>query len=143
MRIKTISTCLDPTNVTTTASAKTANISWNPNGMTEFKLTLYSNYDSAWVDTIIYKTTAAGSQLDSITLTGLTPDTEYEFTLQTICGNDTIIAEDVYSFRTKIGVPYDLIIPTSSLPTGWTRKNGLLSDVFLLGDSAMTTVSGG
>ena len=143
VRIKTISTCLDPTNVTANTMATNATVLWNPNGMTEFKLTLYSNYDSAWVDTVIYKTTAAGSQLDSITLTGLTPDTEYEFTLQTICGNDTIIAEDVYSFRTKIGVPYVPTLLPAAIPTGWTRKSGLLSDVFLRGDSAMATTTSG
>ena len=143
VRIQPISTCLDPLDVITDVRASTATVSWNPSGMTEFKLTLYTNYDSAWVDTVIYKTTAAGSLLDSIKLTGLTPDTEYEFTLQTICGSDTLVAEDVYSFRTKIGIPYNLTIPSSAIPTGWTRKSGLLSDVFLRGDSAMTTTTGG
>ena len=143
VRIQTISTCFDALDVQSNPSARSAVVSWNPNGMTDFKLTLYSNYDSAWVDTVIFKTTAAGAELDSVRFTGLTPDTEYDFTIQTICGRDTLIVEDVYSFRTKIGVPYQPVLLPNAIPTGWTRKSGLLSDVFLYGDSVLQTTTSG
>ena len=143
IRIQALSTCFDATYVSATALATSAILRWTTNGVTNFMITLYNDAAHTQVDTVFSHTSAAGAVTDSMRITGLNPETMYYYSVQAICGTDTLPAEDFYSFKTQVGVPYNAVIPAGNVPTGWTRAVGLLSDAFVRGDSALTSTSSG
>ncbi|MDC1452611.1 T9SS type A sorting domain-containing protein, partial [Vicingaceae bacterium] len=74
--------------------------------------------------------TVIRTALDSITITGLTPSTAYEFYTREICGRgDTSIWIGPFAFGTANGVPYfqdfeGFTIGTSVFEEGWINRNG-------------------
>ena len=132
--VQPLSTCFDAENINATAEARTAVIRWTPGGMTGFLVKVYTDEDRTELDTMIVKTTAAAATADSVVLTNLTPYTYYYYTVQTICGTDTLITEDAYSFMTKLGVPFketfEGLVGSAVLPMGWDNTEGTASSTY-------------
>ena len=130
--VQPVSNCLDASGVNAISEARSVNISWNTNGMTGFLVKLYSDADRSELVSQTVKTTNASATTDSISFSELIPSRKYYFTIQTICGYDTLIAEDVYSFITKLGVPFkeefEGLSITNPLPAGWDNSEGTASE---------------
>ena len=86
----------------------------------------------------------AQTMQNSVALTDLTPNTSYQARVQSVCaGNeDNPVSKWVTcSFKTLIGIPYaENFDASTSIPTGWTQKSGLLTDI--LSGSSFSTGSG-
>jgi len=125
--LKTIPSCRQATGVKAAAGADGATLKWDANGMSQWLVSLYSNssYTTLLKDTAVTK--------DSVVLTGLTSNTTYYYTVRTICGTDTLEVEDAdqkYSFKTAVGIPFLEKFTTYSIPDGWTKDTCLLSRAF-------------
>ncbi len=136
--LKTIPTCKQATNVQATATVEDATLTWDANGMSKWLVSLYSNssYTTLLKDTAVVSST--------VTLTGLTGNTTYYYTVRTICGTDTLKLEDAdqkYSFATKIGIPFVEKFTSTSVPTGWTRASKQIEQIW--NGTTLTTYSGG
>ena len=74
--------------------------------------------------------TVIRTALDSVTITGLTPSTAYEFYTREICGRgDTSIWLGPFAFGTANGVPYfqdfeGFTVTNSVFEEGWINRNG-------------------
>lgn len=86
----------------------------------------------------------AQTMQNSVALTDLTPNTSYQARVQSVCaGNEDnpVSGWKTCTFKTLIGIPYaENFNASSSIPTGWTQKSGLLTDI--LSGSSFSTGSG-
>ena len=89
-------------------------------------------------------TSAVTNTTDTLVeLTGLTPATNYQAKVQSVCVFDdtTLYSRDrSVSFITAFGIPLIEPFATSNLPTGWSRYSGLLSSV--MEGTALTAITG-
>ena len=72
------------------------------------------------------------------TVENLLPGTTYSFKVRTFCGEAWSTAQ---TFTTSFAIPFVEPFAGTSVPTGWTRYSGLLSDV--MGGTALSTISSG
>ena len=70
-------------------------------------------------------------------LTDLTPNTAYQARVQSVC-DEEVSGWRTVSFSTQIGIPYLEQFNSSSIPTGWSQKSGLVDDV-LAGTTTLST----
>ena len=70
-------------------------------------------------------------------LTDLTPNTAYQARVQSVC-DEEVSGWRTVSFSTQIGIPYLEQFNSSSIPTGWSQKSGLVDDV-LAGTATLST----
>lgn len=117
-------TCKAPTDVRSTTTMTTATLSWNANAMIKWFVSLYS--DDKLKNLVENQTVTT----PSLTFSDLTSQTTYYYTIRTICGTDTTVAEDSYSFTTKFGIPFREKFTTTSIPTGWSILEGNLSSAW-------------
>ena len=122
--LKKIPTCRLPKNVVSDPQVSTASLSWDAQAMTKWLVSLYGDRS---LTTLLQDSVVTAP---AVTFSGLASGTTYYFTIRTICGTDTIEAEDIYSFTTLIGVPFMEKFTTKSIPNGWSMWQGLLADVF-------------
>ena len=131
--LKKIPTCRAPRNISAIPTTTTAAISWDASGMQKWVVSWYENNNvtGAAHDTVVTN--------PSVLLNNLKELTTYYYTVRTICGEDTIEAEEILNFTTLRGIPFKETFTTTSLPSGWRRYKGLLSSVF--NGSSLTSVS--
>ena len=122
--LKKIPICRLPKNVVSDPMVSTAALSWDAQAMTKWLVSLYGDRN---LTTLLQDSVVATS---AVTFGGLSSGKTYYFTIRTICGTDTIEAEDTYSFTTLVGIPFLEKFTTTSIPDGWSRWKGLLADVF-------------
>ena len=131
-----IPTCRDPQNLQLKAGSTKATLTWEKNNMTSWYVALYGDaeLDSLVSDTLI--------TADTLVWTGLVPETSYYYTIQTVCGEDTLEVEDSYTFRTALGIPFTQFsesgptATTTTWPSAWSLYNGT-SAVFFGGTATL------
>lgn len=130
LRLQPVSTCVEATGISATPGVRGAQIKWDTNGMTSFLVKVYRDRLHTVLDTSIVKTTAAGATVDSVAVTDLRPSTMYYYSVQTVCGQDTLPLEDIFEFRTKVGVPFKETFESLSqgVPEGWDNSKGSVTD---------------
>ena len=130
--LKKIPNCRAPRNISATPAVTTASLQWDAIGMQKWLVSWYENNNTTGSahDTVVTS--------PSVLLSNLNGLTTYYYTVRTICGEDTIEAEEVLNFTTSRGVPFTETFTTTSLPSGWRKCKGLLSSVF--GGGSLSTV---
>lgn len=125
-----IPTCREPQNLQLNAGSTKATLTWDKNNMTSWYVALYGDaaLDSLVSDTLI--------TADTLVWTGLEPETSYYYTIQTICGEDTLEVEDPYTFRTALGIPFTQFsesgptATTTTWPSAWSLYSGTSAAFF-------------
>ena len=85
------------------------------------------------------------STLTQIELSGLAPGTNYQARVQSACGTDPETGDPFtsgwrsVSFATMFGIPLIEPFATTTIPNGWARYSGLLSNV--MSGTALTPIS--
>lgn len=130
--------CDKPSGITASdVTAHGATLTW-AEGSGVYNVEYKKDGDADWTPLLTTATT-----LLTTDLTGLEPNTNYQARVQSVCaGNeDNPVSKWVTcSFKTLIGIPYaENFDASSSLPTGWVQKSGLLTDIM----SGSTTLSSG
>lgn len=122
--LKKIPTCRLPKDVAAAPTTETVDITWNASGMNKWLVSLYDDRQLATLlsDSIV--------SAPSVRLNGLVSGRQYYYTVRTICGMDTIEAENTYIFSTAVQIPFKENFTTTTLPSGWNRYSGLLSDIW-------------
>lgn len=124
IQVDLLGECREASNMQVKARATEATVTWNGSGM------------DAWIvgfstDRTFLRATYQTVDTPMVVFPNLESEHTYYYTVQTICGSDTMELDDVYySFVTPKGLPFVETFRNSSLPTGWTRASGLLSNVF-------------
>ncbi len=131
--LKKIPTCRLPKDVTATPGADAVDITWDAFGMNKW---LVSLYDDSQLATLLRDSVVSAP---SVRLSGLLSGKQYYYTIRTICGMDTVEAETSYMFSTSVQIPFKENFTAATLPSGWGRYSGLLSDVW--NGAALTTTS--
>ncbi len=132
--LKKIPACRLPKNVVSDPQVSTAALSWDAQAMTKWLVSLYGD---SQLTTLLQDSVVTAP---AVTFDGLSSGNTYYFTVRTICGTDTLDAEDTYSFTTLFGIPFMEKFTTTSIPDGWSRWQGLLADVFS-GKTTLTSVT--
>ena len=87
----------------------------------------------------------SGTTLFTATLSDLDPNTAYQARVQSVCAGNVdhpVSSWKSVSFKTLIGIPYaENFNAGSTIPTGWTQKSGLLTDI-LSGSASLSSGSG-
>ncbi len=85
------------------------------------------------------------STLTQFELSGLAPGTNYQARVQSTCGTDPETGDPItsgwrsVSFATMFGIPLIEPFATTTIPNGWARYSGLLSNV--MSGTALTPIS--
>ena len=79
-----------------------------------------------------------GTTNTAIALSDLTPNTSYQVRAQSVCDGGATSGYKQASFKTLIGLPYLEQFGTTTIPSGWSRYEGLLNDD---GSATLTTSS--
>ena len=126
-------TCPKPTTITVGNITKnSANVTWESEGdlwNLQYKLASETNW-----------TSVNGLTTASHTLTGLTPNKNYNVRVQNVCP-DTTSGWRSANFTTRFAMPFLEEFPTTTIPQGWTRYSGLIANV-LDGIAPTSTTSG-
>lgn len=130
--VSKLGTCREASNIEVTAHSSSASITWNGSNMDGWIVGLSQNRSMMNASYTTVNT-------PSVVLEDLEGQKTYYFTISTICGQDTLMAEDVHSFMTPLGLPFTENFESSSIPAGWTRSNALASNVFNGADLTATT----
>ena len=112
-----------------------AQVTWT-GGSGTYNMEYKKTSDELWTSVL------TNSTATSVELTNLTPGTNYQAKVQSVCVFDdtTMYADKSVSFRTLYGIPLIEEFPTSNnLPTGWNRYSGLLNDV--MGGTELSPIS--
>ena len=86
-------------------------------------------------------TVISGLTSNIYNLESLLPLTSYSVRVKAVCGTDLESGYKSTTFTTPAGIPLIEAFATSSVPTGWSRYTGLLSDV--QGGAALSTTTSG
>lgn len=122
--VSLLTDCREAGNIDTRVHARSADISWNGGGMKSWKVGLSQTRS-------MLKAAYQVVTSPKVRFTELQPQTTYYFTIQTICGTDTLGTDGVtYSFTTPQGLPIEEDFVYSSLPAGWRCAYGAAADVF-------------
>ncbi len=123
--------CTAPTSVTATLDG---NITWEGEGTT-WNLNYKTSSASTWTE-------VNGITSMSYTIPNLANLTTYSVRVQNVCDdNSTTAWTYADDFFTPAGIPLVEPFNTTSIPNGWTRYTGLLSDV--MGGTALATTTSG
>ena len=87
-------------------------------------------------------TVVSGLNSNTYSLSSLMPGTAYSARVKAVCGTDLESGYKSVNFTTLLGVPFAEGFATSSIPTGWIKYTGLLSNVQNGGETLSTTSSG-
>ena len=119
-------------NITTNS----ATILWT-GGSGTYNVEYKKTTDETWTSAITNTTET------SVELTGLTPGTNYQAKVQSVCVFDdtTMYRDRNVNFATSFGIPLIEPFATTTFPTGWSRYTGLLSDV--MNGTALTATTSG
>ena len=117
LRVEPTSNCRLAVNPAVQLGESTAVITWDGRGMQQWQVVLSKGHADSVVNTI--SVNAA-----SVTFSNLDSQTRYYYRINTLCGNDTVLAENVYSFFTPFTMPFLESFSTSKLPTGWDNSEG-------------------
>ena len=119
------SDCTSPLLIMSGVTATTIDLVWND-----------SSSDNGWV--VEYKTTAqtawteaTNTMTANYTITGLTPATEYEVRVGSLCGTDTLYSNlvETYTECAPTAAPYTQDFDSfATLPKCWERYSGIPSD---------------
>lgn len=135
IRVEELGNCREASNVQASVRSHEATITWNGGNMDGWIVGISTS------NTMLNATYTTVTQ-PTFTFTNLESESQYFYTIQTICGDDTLDLDDVYyDFRTPRGFPFEEKFATTSMPAGWTRGSGLISNVFN-GGAITTTTSG-
>jgi len=121
--VSVLGNCREASNVDISAHSNSADVTWNGGGM------------SAWIVGIGTKRSMIDATYFDVTtpeahFTNLESEKKYYFTIQTICGEDTLDLDDVsYNFTTPRGLPFEEHF-SGSLPSGWSIATGSATSVF-------------
>lgn len=115
--------CREATNIVVAEHSDYATVSWNGSGMTGW---IVGFGQSRSMMNATYTTV----NQPTITFDNLEQEETYYFTISTICDNDTLRAEEVYTFTTPMGLPVVQDFPVSGVPEGWSRASVLASTIF-------------
>ena len=128
----TVVICEKPSNLTFSNLTPTSvSVSWS-GGSGNFGYEYKKSSDAGW--TVV----SQGNTGYSCNLTGLTPNTTYQFRVHSFCANDTSNWLGGV-FNTPAGIPLVEPFNTSSKPDGWTLYSGLLNN----GTATLTPVTSG
>ena len=130
--------CDKPSGITASdVTAHAATLAW-ADGSGVYNVEYKKASDDDWTSLL------SATTLLTADLTNLEPNTDYQARVQSVCaGNEDnpVSGWKTCSFKTLIGIPYaENFDASSSIPTGWIQKSGLLSDI--LSGSAFSTGSG-
>ena len=130
-------TCARPDEVIAeNITTNSATILWT-GGSGTYNVEYKKTTDETWTSAITNTTET------SVELTGLTPGTNYQAKVQSVCVFDdtTMYRDRSVNFATSFGIPLIEPFATTTFPTGWSRYTGLLSDV--MNGTALTTTTSG
>ena len=122
--VSLLSDCREASNIEVDVHARNADIRWNAGGMSAWKVGISQTRSMAQARYQVVTSPA-------VRFNDLLPQTPYYFTIQTICGTDTLASNDVtYSFTTPQGLPIEERFLYSSVPDGWHRATAKAADIF-------------
>lgn len=124
IEVSLLSDCREASNIDVRVHARDVDIAWNAGGMKGWKIGLAKTRSMAKA---IYQVVSS----PNVTFHDLRPQTTYYYTIQTICGVDTMPTNGItYSFTTPQGLPIKETFIYSDLPEGWRCAYGAAKDVF-------------
>lgn len=136
-------TCDKPTNLAVTPSARQAAVTWDggDEGAT-FDVEYISAAKLAEEGKEAHWTSfASGTTLKAISITNLEPNTGYSVRVKAVCGEGVESAWVTKAFTTANELPLSENFDSSSIPTGWSQKSGLLENV-MAGTATLSSGSG-
>ena len=132
-------TCARPDEITAgNLTSNSAILSWT-GGEGTYNVEYKKASDQEWTPAL------TNSTLTQIELSGLAPGTNYQARVQSACGTDPETGDPVnsgwknVSFATMFGIPLIEPFATTTIPNGWARYSGLLSNV--MSGTALTPIS--
>ena len=121
----TLATCPTPANFVYNNAANMTTITWDADGQTEWVSQIKQNSqdDNSWTTVNIYN-------IPNATISGLVPNTLYNFRVKAICSADDQSAWGTFNFTSGC-LPFDLPFverfTTNSFPSCWTNVNNTWS----------------
>jgi len=117
----TLATCPTPANFTYNNAANMTTITWDADNQTEWisQIKQASQDDNAWTTINIYN-------LPSATISGLVPNTLYNFRVKAICSEEDQSAWGIFNFTSgclPFSIPFEENFASTSLPACWTNVN--------------------
>ena len=128
--------CEKPTDLVISDVTPTgASVAWSSN-VNMYNFEYKKSSEAEW--------TRIGLVNNDYSLTNLLPNTNYNVRVQAVCDVDTEFTSGWLngSFTTPAGIPLIEEFATTSIPNGWGRYSGLLSDV-MGGTADLTSYTGG
>lgn len=120
LSVAPLAACREANGVQIMSGVQSTTITWNANGMNKWYVVVNS------ADTLAPYSNAQEVTTPSLTLTGLQSKTKYTFQIYTICGEDSVLNDQVFSFTTPYIMPltenFDAI--SSGIPAGWDNVEG-------------------
>lgn len=127
--------CAQPTDlVVDNITASSATVSWASDAEL-WTLQYKSSTAAAWTE-------VTGIDRPTYSLTNLEQNTTYQVRVKTVCDKDNESLWTTTTFTTLFAMPYLEPFDNTSLPVGWKRYSGLLSDV-LAGNANLNLSSSG
>ncbi len=118
IEVKAIPSCSKPETVTATPAG---HVTWTGEGTT-WNLNYKASSDAAWTE-------VNGITAMSYDIPGLATNTVYSVSVQNVCEDNSTTDWTTATFTTLAAIPLVEPFASSSIPTGWSRYTGLLSDV--------------
>lgn len=131
--------CDKPSGITASdIAAHQATLAW-ADGSGVYNVEYKKASDAEWTPLL------SATTLLTADLTSLEANTDYQARVQSVCADNTdnpVSGWKTVSFKTMIGLPFaENFDASSSIPTGWVQKSGLLAEI-MAGTASFSTGSG-
>ena len=131
--------CNKPSAITASdIAAHQATLAW-ADGSGVYNVEYKKASDAEWTPLL------SATTLLTADLTSLEANTDYQARVQSVCADNTdnpVSGWKTVSFKTMIGLPFaENFDASSSIPTGWVQKSGLLAEI-MAGTASFSTGSG-